>query len=278
MPNSKYWVFTDFDVTAERDTYLRSLWPDTVSQICYQEEECPDTHRRHFQGFLAVTEQSSMATIKATLDSLEVHVEPVRKCNAAAQNYCMKSETKVRDGFSYEAGINKVRGERTDLMMVKAKLDEGATLAEVYEAHFESSCRFSRFFKEYALLKQAPRCTEPSVYVLCGPTGTGKTRWVYDNFGQFGIFPKDPGNYWFDNYYQHHCVLIDEFDCGISLSYLLRLLDRYPMMVENKGCYVNFNSPNICITSNVPFDEWYGSAMPRQREALKRRITEFIDL
>lgn len=277
MPNSKYWCFTDFQVNEARHSFLQGLYPETVNQICYQEEVCPTTGRRHFQGFLGLTKKISRKKLQSLMDQPGLHCDPVKKSVAAAANYCRKSESSVPGGMRYDAGLDISQGERSDLQQVKYDLDRGSTLGQVYDAHFETSARYYRFFKEYLLHKQVPRSDAPQVYVLCGPTGTGKTKWVYDRFGCKGVYAKDPTNKWWDGYEQQHCLLIDEFHCNIPLNYMLRLLDRYPMIVETKGGATQFNSPVICITSNVDYVDWYSHCDPKSKDAFTRRVTEFVD-
>lgn len=273
MPNSKYWCFTDFDCTLDRHKFLQGLYPQVCNQLVYQEEVCGSTERHHFQGFIGFSRKISLTEVKRLLQS-NLHVESVKKSIAAAQNYCMKADSKVSEGMEFSAGINKVAGSRTDLLICKDLLDKGISDADLYESHFETSAANYRFFDRYRLAKASHRMEPPEVIILYGPTGTGKTRWVYDNFTD--VYSKDPTNKWWDGYRQNQCILIDEFHCNLPLNYMLRLLDRYPMTVETKGGSTVVNSPTIVITTNLnPTVDFYSECDHRSRAAFFRRVTSY---
>jgi hypothetical protein len=119
----------------------------------------------------------------------------------------------------------------------------------------------------------------PDVRVYVGDSGTGKSRAVYDEFGYDGVYSASlpgrvGGEAWFDDYAGERCVLLDDFTGKeYSFSFLLRLLDRYPLRVPVKGSFVNFNSEVIIITTNVNIEDWYPEVSAEQRRALRRRIS-----
>lgn len=70
-------------------------------------------------------------------------------------------------------------------------------------------------------------------------------------------------------------MIWDEFapvDCGLSPSFILRLVDRYALTVEIKGGTINFNVPYIIFTSNVDPATWFDS-QPDHKDAWLRRLT-----
>lgn len=124
---------------------------------------------------------------------------------------------------------------------------------------------------------QGERDWPMQVFVIVGPPGCGKTRFVYDRHGKQNVFKWNWRTKFFCGYRHEEVVLIDDFDgCGINYEVLLELLDRYPMIVELKGSHTNFNSKRIFITSNVPYQDWY-KGVPN-KSALTRRVTQFADL
>jgi hypothetical protein len=113
-----------------------------------------------------------------------------------------------------------------------------------------------------------------SVVVYYGPTGTGKTRAVMDNLPSPDDLWTYSGDGWFDGYDGHKIVLFDDFSGSeFKISFLLRLLDRYPMQVRIKGGFVNWCPEEIYITSNLNPDQWYPNAHQEHIDALKRRLT-----
>lgn len=60
----------------------------------------------------------------------------------------------------------------------------------------------------------------------------------------------------------------------MSLSYLLQLLDRYPITVEVKGSYAVLAATKIIVTTNIHPKLWYDySQREEQYQALCRRFT-----
>ena len=115
--------------------------------------------------------------------------------------------------------------------------------------------------------------TEVRVYV--GPTGCGKTSSVVEEFPDVWF---KPDGAWFDGYSGQPYVVFDDFhgerDCGISFPFLLRLLDRYRMVVPVKGAFANWVPRVIIITSNYSPEQWYPCEDPapllRRIDVLKR--------
>jgi len=129
---------------------------------------------------------------------------------------------------------------------------------------------------------QSSRDWETQVYWLWGPTGSGKTRWVYETCDRTDLYVKDGTNKWFCGYTGQRNVLFDDFRPSqeIPFSRLLRLLDRYSMQVETKGGTVNFNPHRIFITSpKPPRDTWTHIDWIKDEDLnqLTRRITKVIE-
>lgn len=110
--------------------------------------------------------------------------------------------------------------------------------------------------------------------VYWGRTGAGKTRSVYDNLPSLDSLFVYAGSGWFDGYDGQPIVLFDDFGGHeFKISYLLKLLDRYPIRVPVKGGFVHWAPQEIYITSNIDPHNWYSNANPEHVRALLRRIT-----
>lgn len=107
------------------------------------------------------------------------------------------------------------------------------------------------------------------VIVLQGPTGTGKSKWCMDNYPD--AYWKQRGNWW-DNYSGEETVIIDEYYGWLPYDFLLRLCDRYPLLVEIKGGQVQFNSKRIIFTTNAVPNTWYKNVY---WPAFERRVNEW---
>lgn len=130
-------------------------------------------------------------------------------------------------------------------------------------------CRFRGAFKEYRLLHSQPRDFKTNVIVIQGPTGTGKSKFVQDEYP--GAYWKGRDQWWC-GYMQQETVVLDEFYGWIPYDTLLRLCDRYPLDVEVKGGKVNFASKTIIITTNKHPEKWYKDVY---FQAFVRRVDEW---
>lgn len=80
-----------------------------------------------------------------------------------------------------------------------------------------------------------------------------------------------PSSKWWDGYGNEPIVIWDEIPRDYPWDELLHLLDRYPLKVEVKGGFAEFNSTMIIITSNFTPAALFGRY--ENYRALERRIT-----
>ena len=158
------------------------------------------------------------------------------------------------------------QGQRSDLLALKSALDEGSTDLQLWEEFFPTMMRYYKGVAQYQILKRDQRRWKSKVYVLVGEPGTGKSKWALDNFPN--AYWKQRGNWW--DGYHHDEVVLDDFYGWLPFDTLLRLLDRYPLLVETKGGQASFIAKTIVITSNALPREWYQNI--RNYSALARRI------
>lgn len=117
----------------------------------------------------------------------------------------------------------------------------------LYEQHTTQMFRCYNGISRY-ITHARPRDTrEVKVIWLFGPTGSGKT---YSLPTGKDVYWKPPGNRWFDGYAGESIVVLDEFRKNFwTFSYMLSLLDKYPLQVEIKGGFVPFRANVIYITA-----------------------------
>jgi hypothetical protein len=206
----------------------------------------------------------------------------------------MKEETRSAGPWQYgdDAQVAEQQGQRSDLLSVKRRIDEGvfcnkkgkkisfflgASEAELADEFFASWVRHHKAFKRYRAVKTPKRNWEMEVIVLIGDTGTGKSRWIAENFPDAYYLPeaKASGCYW-DGYEAHETVAVEEcYGNRFSHGHLLQLLDRYPMQVPVHGGFTEFSSRRIILTSNAHPAEWYDAQrFPFEGGALQRRMTQ----
>nr|WCR62206.1 MAG: replication associated protein [Circoviridae sp.] len=133
----------------------------------------------------------------------------------------------------------------------------------------------------YYMSKRANKERRPvRVIWLWGPTGSGKTRYAIEHAGdEYWISNHSE---WFDGYWGQKTVILDDLRASTyKFAFLLRLLDRYPMMVQIKGGWEVWNPEVIYITAperpekvfiNRETGETWDSI-----DQLVRRVHEFIE-
>lgn len=153
----------------------------------------------------------------------------------------------------------------------------------IADEHFSQWCFHNRSFKRYKSLvsqhEQAdiPRNFKSKVFVFWGATGTGKSRAVHTSFPGVYVVFSDAAQ-WFDGYEGHENVVFDDFNgFSVPISYMLKLLDRYPFTVQVKGGTANWRPRRIFLTSNLSPDHWYMDACSEHRDALKRRLDVILE-
>lgn len=195
-----------------------------------------------------------------------------------ARNYCMKEDTRISG--PYENGDWRLGGEgtRTDILAVADRVQQGATASDVAS---EFPCTFIKYHRGVEKLvgySEKQRTQPPEIIICYGPTGTGKTKHCYDKYPR--LYRKPCDTRWFDRYNGQTELILDDFGGAMSkmsLLYLLQILDRYPMIVEAKGTYINMMATTIVITTNIHPRLWYNyDKREESYKALERRIHQVL--
>lgn len=225
----------------------------------------------HWQLLFVLERKASLATMRSTLGPY--HFELTR--SSASDSYVWKDETAI-PSTRFELGTKPFRRQSAndwDAIKLAAKsgqLDSSVIPSDVFIRCYSS---LSRIAKDYC----RPLPMERVCQVYWGRTGTGKSRRAWEE-ATIEAYCKDPNTKFWDGYRDQNCVVIDEFRGTISISHLLRWLDRYPVIVEVKGGAMPLSASMFWITSNVDPREWYGDIDESTKDALLRRlnITHFL--
>lgn len=260
-----------------------SLHPNVASYVVFQVERAPETGRLHLQGYVEFVGRRTLQAAKTCLTG-EPHLERRRGTAAEASAYCKKPDSRVEG--PWEVGAPVEQGERRDLEVCKDLIRSGAPEVQIADEHFDAWCRHYRAFARYRLLlySRLPERPPPVVAVFQGPSGCGKSRLAREEAGAGGepyyfLSRNGAGRgapvYW-DGYDGEKHVVIDEYYGWIPFTFLLRLLDRYPVAVNQRGSQVGFSATHIWFTSNHPYHTWYPNISPEHTVALQRRISRVV--
>lgn len=261
---SKRWTITLNNYTNENELRLRSLVGSLLGYlVCGRERG--ESGTPHLQGYLETTSKISLRSLIRQLDLPRAHLEIARGSLQSNQTYCKK------EGDWFELGQPMQQGKRNDLKKIKEKLDAGASQQEIANQYFSKWVTFRKSFQAYTDLKVTPRKWKTIVVCLWGPTGTGKTRFCYDQISERSVW--SPGDYeWFDGYSGQEIVIWDDYRGEYPLPLFLKLTDRYPMRVKIKGGFVEWSPRKIYITSNIPPRRWYNDIDDFSFSAFMRRL------
>jgi len=230
----------------------------------------------HLQGACCLSSQIAFSQIKTWPGLTRAHLETMLGTPQDSLVYCSK-----QDSAPFVFGNLPQQGKRTDVLNAVEEIKEGKTLRQLAESQPVAVVKFFKGLTVLRSLTRPHRSGRPYVYWLYGSTGTGKTRTAFAVAqkigGQDGVWISSGTLKWFDGYDGQPCVIFDDFRTkGVSFSFLLRLLDRYPMQVEFKGGHVNWEPKWIFITCPDSIDTVFAARqehLPEDINQLKRRVT-----
>lgn len=117
-----------------------------------------------------------------------------------------------------------------------------------------------------------------SVDYICGKSGSGKTYDVYEVYGAKNIFSVDnyDGDFPFQGYKGQPVLLLDEYRSGFKWSYLLKILQGYPLQLNVKGSSTWASWTKVVIVSNIDITQQYQNTLDESRDPLYRRFINGI--
>lgn len=265
---ARNWCFTLNNWTENEYTALKH-WCQQSQQVSYAvlgKETGEESHVEHIQGYLELNGARTLQWVKRQPGLRRAHAEPRRGSGLDAAAYCQK------DGDFWQTGQLKEPRKRSDLIEIQSHLDDGRSLKWIARNYFSKWCQYGRRFEAYvALQRSIPRQWKSWVNVIYGRSGVGKTRFVYQQHADDDVWVY-PGQSWFDGYKGQPVALFDDYRGDMDISLLLRVLDRYPMVVPVKGSHQNWCPRRIYITSNLMPEMWYPDLDSETQIAFRRRL------
>jgi len=252
--------------------------------ICYK-SELGENGTKHIQGVVCFENPKTIVGARNSLGG-RAHVEVMRGTIEQAVEYVAKEETTDRSEGSTPftergtkpKGAGRGQGTRTDLHGVYDCIKQGNTTREIVHKYPSEFIKYHKGIQAMQAAIQQVRKWITKVYWYYGPTGTGKSKTVYDKAyaGEpTEWYTKMGSNKWWDGYEGQPYIIIDDYRRDLcTFSQLLRLCDRYPMLVECKGTSTQFLAKEIYITTPLnPRETWEGRSEEDIGQLL-RRITE----
>jgi len=226
--------------------------------------------------------QVAFSTVKSWTGFARAHIEVMRGTPDDSFVYCTKEDPNF-----FEFGTRPKSGGKTkELEKAVTEIESGKTLREMAESgeHGRAIVLHSRGLSSYRSLRVPLRQPglAPVVLWLYGSTGTGKTSFGFklgcNLYGPSSVWMSNtPDLKWFDGYDGQQCAIFDDFRSkGVSFNYLLRITDRYPLLVPIKGGFVNWAPPLILFTTPCPIEDTFSERATHRPEDIKqllRRVT-----
>lgn len=301
--SSRYWCFTLNNPTVQDAEDIQGLYNCSWLQFLHATLETGQQGTPHYQGYLELTRHKPLQTVKNIFPA-KPHLEPRRGTAKQALTYCLKElnpdqitsipkaisddyipsilpllelpntitiNTASRSLEEILSSSKSKKQKRDDrLLLLKEAIDMGKSNLELANLDFPLWLQHCKNLDHYRTLISKPRDQPVNVVVVYGPTGTGKSKYIKDTYP--GAYWKQRSNWW-DNYQDHETVLVDEFYGWLPYDLLLRICDRYPLLVETKGGQVNFTATTIVFTTNTIPERWYKNVYFK---AFVRRVTKWI--
>lgn len=254
---SKNWCFT---LNNYEDYEIEEIRSWDCIYVLFGYETCPTTGTPHLQGYVQWKNDRHLGGLKKLNTSISWRI--------AEGNYEQNYKYCTKDGKFEEYGQpRKNQGKRSDIENVKQMVHDGKSMEEICnEATSYQSMRMAELMLKY----KKPTAMTRNVVWLWGPSGTGKTRWAWENYPD--AVQIEIQNNFIMGYDGEESVIIDDIrrqDLRINL--LLRMLDRYPMNIPIKGGHRAWNAKNIIITCPDPPENFCWKEDAKQ---LVRRCTE----
>jgi len=262
--------------------------PERVSIIANQSEfvylifqpEVGSNGTPHLQGYACRANPTTFKKWKELLGT-RIHWEIARGTAVQNREYCSKVESRAGDLF--EHGVLPQQGERSDLRaIVEAAKDQSNSLRDIVDVDAMAFVQHYRGIERLRSVISSPRDFETRCFWFYGATGLGKTRSALE-FAPSAYW-KQPNSSWWCGYdpSEHVDIIIDEYRAEMCpWSELLRICDRYPLLLPVKGGHVNFRAKRIFITSPYgPEKTWEGKTSEAFSQLLRRLtcIVEFTVL
>lgn len=234
MARARNWSFTLNNYKVEE--------LETIKQFKYSYmiigDEKGENETPHLQGYIEFVDTHTLSSLKKFIP--RAHLEISKGNGEQNKEYCSKERV------LFENGEIKRQGKRSDIQSVRDHVEDGANMRAIVS--LARSLQSIRMAEIYLTYNESKRNWKPIVKWYYGETGSGKSHTAYEESPD--AYTCGETSKWFQGYDGHENVIIDDFRRDfIKFHELLKLLDKYPYLIEYKGGSRQFLAKQIIITS-----------------------------
>jgi hypothetical protein len=279
-PRVRNWAFTWYqNEESIMDSETIKMNFDNIGEVRYlifQLERSERADKSHYQGVVIFKNAVRFNSIKAVFHTM--HLDHINGNLIDSINYAKKTQTRVNGPYEYGEIPNK--GKRSDLYAIHEMLEDGNTLEDIRKVHPTQFLIYQNNIKAYYLDVTTKNFQYSNrklkVLFIYGKTGVGKSRFVLSLFDRSKIYRVTDYNNPFDEYINEPVIVLDEFRGQFDISYLLNLLDIYPLKLKAR-----YNNKIACfdwvfIISNQPLEKIYSKIKMSDLETFKALIRRIM--
>jgi len=269
-----HWFFTENNPVGALDGLFESLRDNGTIEYCAWQLEIGEEGTEHYQGYVQFRKQTYFSTVAKILPraNWQLCIDP-----SAARAYCLKNDSRIEGPYELGTWV----APATKMSVWKTIRDEIVENKRgdmwLLNNHPAQVFMYAKGIANVRNLVSVPRDFKTHVILIVGKPGVGKSRVVFQTYP--GAFWKAPDGIWFDGYRGEQVMVFDDFHGWLPHSSLLRLCDRYPLLLQTKGAHANMEAKRLVLTSNYLPRAWYPNVYgkhPLSLQALNRRIDELI--
>lgn len=125
----------------------------------YQHELGEETNINHLQGYTCFynnQRSSYLIKILRQYSGQSTWFQLRKGKHSEAKGYCSKKDSRLDGPYEYgdDSEIAEGKGQRSDLISIRDKIDKGEKEVKIWSEHFGSYTRYHKGFREYRMLRQ----------------------------------------------------------------------------------------------------------------------------
>jgi len=273
------WIVFGEEVGAEGTPHLQGAFSIIAGQATYDQihAKYPGMQRASFQVCKGSAQQNYDYCAKGEMS--HERYEELKKTHDRIDIVSDPDYGKNAKVFSY-GNINLGgQGKNTPINKIAERLLAGEQLWELKKDPEVNSAiiQYPQGIKFFMSIHEPQPKVEPKVFWLYGPTASGKSHVAKEFALAHGLTAWssiDPSLKWFDGSSRRDVVIFEEIRAkDVPFSYFLRLLDIYPMDVQDKGSIISWNPKYIFITTPYNVVETFHTREIHRPEDIKQLLS-----